>query len=192
MQKAIEGQRMGMKVRMGLWSGIVLAGVLGAGLAASAQGYGPPQRHDDDQGQWSDRTLDEYGRHAPRREYGLDSGGRQFGAVLPQDMQMHPGDQMESNNGMYQFEFQTDGNLVLTRADGAVLWASGTEGRRGFRLQLQEDGNMVLYGRRGAVWSTNTNGRASGRGLYLRLQDDGNLVLSFRRQPLWSTQTQGR
>ena len=37
-----------------------------------------------------------------------------------------------------------DGNFVLVDADGATLWESGTDGRPGSFLQLQDDGNLVI------------------------------------------------
>lgn len=151
--------------------------------------YGQPQ----DQ-RYNDRAPWDYQQRGPRREYGLDNNGRQFGSVLALGRyggEMYPGDQMESNNGEFQFEFQTDGNLVLSSYTGQVLWASGTQGRGGMRLMLQQDGNLVLYGEGGPIWSTHTQGRAYGRGLWLSLQDDGNLVLMSRNRPIWSSRTAG-
>jgi hypothetical protein len=55
---------------------------------------------------------------------------------------------------------QTDGNLVLYRADNTRAWESETCGE-GIYLIVQNDGNMVLY-KRGMhdwtatpVWATN-------------------------------------
>src|SRR5581483_7001928 len=42
-----------------------------------------------------------------------------------------------------------------------------------FQLTLQTDGNVVLYGPSGALWSTGTYGRGT---VYLVMQTDGNLV----------------
>lgn len=59
-----------------------------------------------------------------------------------------------------------------------------------FRLIHQHDGNVVLYGPSGAVWSTGTAGAHTAR---LVFQYDGNLVL-YRTdgQPLWHTATHAR
>ncbi|TDC34973.1 RICIN domain-containing protein, partial [Micromonospora sp. KC213] len=48
---------------------------------------------------------------------------------------------------------QRDGNLVLYRADGTPVWASGTHGNGPSTLKLQKDGNLVLY--------RNENGKAT-------------------------------
>jgi hypothetical protein len=60
-----------------------------------------------------------------------------------------------------------------------------------FSLQLQTDGNLVLYEEGGgAIWSTNTNGKHAE---YLVLQVDGNLVLYGENgSVLWSSETAGQ
>ncbi|WP_310489035.1 CHAP domain-containing protein [Chamaesiphon sp. VAR_69_metabat_338] len=87
----------------------------------------------------------------------------------------------------YKFNFQRDGNLVLTNQSGQVLWATGTEGR-GQILSIQADGNFVVYGGGGALWATNTSGNY---GAFLAIQTDGNLVMyrSDGRQALWASNT---
>ncbi|BAL91265.1 hypothetical protein AMIS_60450 [Actinoplanes missouriensis 431] len=40
---------------------------------------------------------------------------------------------------------QRDGNLVLRRADGLAVWASGTHTKGPSTLQMQDDGHVVLY-----------------------------------------------
>jgi surface antigen len=89
----------------------------------------------------------------------------------------------------YKFNFQRDGNLVLTNSSGQVLWATGTEGR-GKILAIQSDGNVVIYGDRGALWATNTDGNP---GAFLAIQSDGNLVVyrSDGQQALWASNTDG-
>jgi hypothetical protein len=89
----------------------------------------------------------------------------------------------------YRFNFQQDGNLVLSNSSGQVLWATGTEGR-GEILSMQSDGNLVIYGAGRPLWATNTNGNP---GAFLAIQGDGNLVIYARngRQALWSSSTDG-
>jgi CHAP domain len=89
----------------------------------------------------------------------------------------------------YKFNFQRDGNLVLTNRSGQVLWATGTEGR-GEILRLQPDGNLVIYGGGRALWATNTDGNP---GAFLAIQSDGNLVMyrSDGQQALWASNTGG-
>ena len=57
-----------------------------------------------------------------------------------------------------------------------------------YTLINQSDGNLVLYGPSGAVWSTSTVGRGS---TGLLMQGDGNLVLYGGSTPLWSSGTPG-
>jgi Peptidase family M23 len=89
----------------------------------------------------------------------------------------------------YKFNFQRDGNLVLTNSSGQVLWATGTEGR-GEILRLQPDGNLVIYGGGRALWATNTDGNP---GAFLAIQADGNLVMykSDGQQAIWASATGG-
>lgn len=56
-----------------------------------------------------------------------------------------------------------------------------------FRFVMQADGNVVLYGPSGALWSTNTLGSKARE---LRMQNDGNLVLyNQSSQAVWSSGT---
>jgi|GEM_PF-412804 len=66
------------------------------------------------------------------------------------------------HSGAGRLTVQGDSNLVLYRGwnTGRALWASNTVNRGGNpRLVMQNDGNLVLYTDRGAVWATGTNGR---------------------------------
>ena len=70
-----------------------------------------------------------------------------------------------------------------------AIWATGTNNRADLFV-VQADGNVVLYGGGRAVWSTNTGGNS---GAFLAIQSDGNLVVYGRNQNvLWSTGTGGR
>jgi hypothetical protein len=49
--------------------------------------------------------------------------------------------------------FQTEGNLVVT----GTGWNSGTTGRGGIKLEMQDDGNLVMYDDNNiAVWASGT------------------------------------
>ncbi len=110
--------------------------------------------------------------------------GMQPGEVL------NPGDRIYSANTRYEFVYQTDGNLVLYD-QGRALWASGTDGRPlGVTIE-QSDGNLVIYGRAGAViWSSDTWQHP---GSHLVVQDDGNVVI-YRPDgtAVWDTGTWAR
>lgn len=56
-----------------------------------------------------------------------------------------------------------------------------------FRLELQQDGNLVLYFGSTPLWATNTT---TGRQLYFRVQADGNAVLyNVDFDPVWASNT---
>ncbi|BFU47312.1 hypothetical protein [Krasilnikovia sp. MM14-A1004] len=55
-----------------------------------------------------------------------------------------------ANSGATRMKFQTDGNLVLYKANGVAVWSSKTNNKcTGLRsyplLALQEDSNFVIY-----------------------------------------------
>jgi Fibronectin type III domain len=67
----------------------------------------------------------------------------------------------------------------------ASQYLQSPDGR--FRFVMQADGNVVLYGPSGALWSTNTIGKKARE---LRMQNDGNLVLYDQNsQGIWSSET---
>ncbi len=105
---------------------------------------------------------------------------------------------------------QDDGNLVVYRGDNSPAWSSWSslaprrssldgndqlrQGERltspgsAYALVMQGDGNAVVYGPAGAVWSTGTTIPGS----RLAMQSDGNLVVySPASAPVWHTHTGG-
>jgi len=69
----------------------------------------------------------------------------------------------------------------------AKSFLSSPDGR--FRLNMQRDGNLVLYqhfGSNKAIWQTGTGGHP---GAYAVMQKDGNFVLYAGSHPIWSTGT---
>jgi hypothetical protein len=56
-------------------------------------------------------------------------------------------------------------------------------------FNMQTDGNLVLYNNGRPAWAADTNGRG-GNGRVV-MQDDGNLVLYFGGAPAWSSETNG-
>jgi len=101
---------------------------------------------------------------------------------------------LSSSQILYKGEFIQSPNgrykLVLQTDGNLVLydkkkamWSTGTNGKNVKKLVMQSDGNLVLYGTNGPVWATNTSGN---RGAYLILQDDGNLVIY---KAVWSSST---
>ncbi len=110
------------------------------------------------------------------------------GAVLLPGQSLAVGAGLRSPDGRTTAQVQGDGNVVVYRG-ATPLWATRTAAPI-VRLDLQTDGNLVVYDRAGRpLWWTGTYAPA---GVRLVLQDDGNLVLSSRGGlPLWSS-TYGR
>lgn len=106
---------------------------------------------------------------------------------LSPDQSLPAGSELNSPNGQHRLVMQTDGNLVLYRANGAAKWASGTDGRSIAAAIMQGDGNLVMYDPNGAVWASGTDGNP---GAVLVMQDDGNLVIyTAAGQAIWATGT---
>lgn len=95
---------------------------------------------------------------------------------------------LTSSDGRFKFWLQGDGNLVLRNASGAAVWASGTNGMKGQKLNMQGDGNLVLRTSSGAaVWSSKTNGTNA---IKVVMQTNGDLVMrTSAGAVVWSTGT---
>jgi hypothetical protein len=71
---------------------------------------------------------------------------------------------------------------------GKPLWASGTSGQQIANLSMQPDGNLVLYNTSGQA--VWSSGTSGNPGAFLALQPDGNLVLyNNSGQAVWNTHT---
>lgn len=103
------------------------------------------------------------------------------GSVLRQ------GQSIASDSGQFVLRMQDDGNLVLYGPDGP-MFATNTVGK-GCQLEMQYDGNAVVYDRgHKPVWNSHTQGN---EGAALIVQDDGNLVIyaADLTTPLWASGT---
>jgi len=116
------------------------------------------------------------------------------------------GNSLYSPAGTFRLTFQaSDGNAVLqavndnalppivgspispARLEWIPIWATGTADKSASHIQMQLDGNLVVYNSTGAVWASNTNGHEFA---YLRMQDDGNPVIyASNGAPIWATNT---
>lgn len=69
---------------------------------------------------------------------------------------------------------------------GQSVWS----GNGSYRLVMQTDGNLVVYGPGGAIWSTRTTG--TGTGNWAVMQSDGNFVVyTSANKPVYDTGTAG-
>lgn len=95
-----------------------------------------------------------------------------------------------------QYLISPDGQSTLQLQDDGNLvlysnfkstWNTVTFGKPADRLEMGADGNLVIYFKNGTTWSTNTQGNPGSR---LTLQTDGNLVLyNASNTPIWNTVT---
>lgn len=79
---------------------------------------------------------------------------------------------------------------LVMYGNGIALWASNTNATNAI-LAMQGDGNLVIYDGTGRpIWASNTNGTGSGN--FLGIQDDGNLVVYTSSDvPVWASGARG-
>jgi Trypsin/Alpha-lytic protease prodomain len=101
------------------------------------------------------------------------------------------GQSLTSCNGVFSLDMESSGSLSLYRVSPTrqLLWSTYTSGANP-SLSMQADGNLVISGSAGLIWSTNTQGQY---GAMVKLQDDGNAVLfGLTGNVLAATGTAGR
>jgi hypothetical protein len=115
-----------------------------------------------------------------------------------------PKEQLESNafstltvgknlvSGNKAFNFIVQGDgNIVLYKKGAAKWSTGTRGTN-CKLVLQGDANLVLYCDEGVRWSTNTSRFASQGPFKFVVQNDGNLVLYTATNGVaWASNTSG-
>ncbi|WP_216838948.1 hypothetical protein [Caulobacter sp. S45] len=124
--------------------------------------------------------------------YFYDAQGRVTGATSTTASQVgaYFSDNADNRNALSHASLPAPAALYLMNAGQGLLrnqtmWSQ--DGR--YELVLQGDGNLVLYGPSGALWSSATSGTQAA---YLVMQGDGNLVLyDVQSKALWSSQTSG-
>lgn len=94
---------------------------------------------------------------------------------------------LASCNNFHALEVQADGDVAVYRENTAV-WEGRHDSQPGYSVNMQSDGNLVLYDRAGnATWRSDTVGHP---GAQLRMQNDGNLVVYAADQTaLWASNT---
>lgn len=95
-------------------------------------------------------------------------------------------------NGTFSLPTKVVSPLLDTIYPGERIFAgeSITSKSGRYTLDLQKDGNLVIYGDGRALWASWTAGKSAS---YLAMQDDGNLVLySTSGRPIWFTHTAGK
>lgn len=114
-----------------------------------------------------------------KQYYGLDGEHNDY---------LLTGEALFSKNGNYSLVYESDGSLViyaLTKGKEPI-WSVPEKGqrRKGGRLYMQPDGNLVIYDIHGyPLWSSNTSGF---REASLILEDSGKLVIYDKDgQSIW-------
>jgi hypothetical protein len=103
------------------------------------------------------------------------------GAVLKR------GEERRSPNRKYRLVMRRNGDLVLARSRGRVLWSSQTAGHPGAHAKLRRNGELVVFSRkRRVLYDTGTAG-ASGSRLVVRNRGEAVLVREGAR--VWSSRT---
>jgi hypothetical protein len=108
-------------------------------------------------------------------------------SLLRENEGLVPGRRVTSCNGRFSMLLQeTDGNLVVYRNDGAVIWSANTPPTT-VSFVMQGDGNLVAYDTSGnPVWTSKTDNHP---GSAFAMQDDGNLVIYDNGSAIWTTNT---
>lgn len=113
--------------------------------------------------------------------------------VLPPNQKMTPGQFLQSPNGRFRLELQSDGNLVI-KDSGAVVWVADRGQAFSSTLSRKQRGapwfvvsnNGFLYDpARSRLWiaeSTHTKDKSLWDHTHMSIQNDGNLVIYDGRQ----------
>ena len=119
------------------------------------------------------------------------------GSGISGDTLLARGSSLNSPSGNYTLIHNYDGN-VLVHSSEKDIWSTNTSGNSTSTLNMQEDGNLVLYNSSGDVIWACCLGRTTGSGtikntggtapFQLHLQDDGNLVVyDSTNMPMWDS-----
>lgn len=129
---------------------------------------------------WATNTNNNDSNNGNGNGWGFRGGSVNPGHEFYKSQKIYSGDR-----GVY-LVLQNDGNLILARSNGEVIWAAATD-NKGSKAEFQQDGNLVVYDSYNrAVWSSNSNGRGATR---MDVQNDGNLVIYRDSTPIWSSGT---
>ncbi|HEU4967198.1 MAG TPA: PA14 domain-containing protein, partial [Candidatus Saccharimonadales bacterium] len=78
---------------------------------------------------------------------------------------------------------------VVLYGPSGAIWSSNTGGQTATLLAMQVDGNLVIYNGSTAIWASGTSG--NGPTTYLAVQNDGNVNMYNSAGIVWSTGTGG-
>jgi hypothetical protein len=125
----------------------------------------------------------------------------QASGAAAQSTILYPGDSlrfgtinMMVSGNFHSLIMQRDGNLVLYSPTNGAIWSTNTFWGPDTHVDMQLDGNLVVYNNYGPVWASQTSGHPFS---CLALQDDGNLVIyidcgQYPGNAVWSSGTYGQ
>jgi hypothetical protein len=100
------------------------------------------------------------------------------------------GEGLFSGNKLFQFTLQKQDGNLVLYKGKEALWDANTQGQGGVRLIMQDDGNLVLY--TVGMQPIWASGTQGHLNAFFQIQDDGNAVVYEPPQtPLWETRTWG-
>lgn len=114
-----------------------------------------------------------------------------IGSCLFTGSKLVPGQCLISPSRRYVMCFGSDGQITTYETTQRVtLWSNGNTAPQPDRLEMQPDGNLVIYGGLQFPWATATN---TGSNYFLAMQNDANLVV-YNQQlvPQWRCSTDHR
>ncbi|MBC7741556.1 MAG: hypothetical protein H7061_05135 [Bdellovibrionaceae bacterium] len=83
-------------------------------------------------------------------------------------------------------------DCLIFDGSGLILETNQAKGNASARIQLQEDGNLVVYDKNDSpLWATNTSSNCKGGNCIAVFQADGNFVLYQNNIPIWASNTIG-
>ncbi|MDT8716128.1 hypothetical protein IAI10_05630 [Clostridium sp. 19966] len=111
-----------------------------------------------------------------------------LGSELNMGQNMWTNQYLQSPDGSYTARVNQNGDLTIYGIDGSVKWSTNlgiNDSFTDYRLSMQVDGNLVLYGQAwNATWQTITN-QAQGSNFTLRLDNTGDLIVLKDNQRIW-------
>ena len=98
------------------------------------------------------------------------------------------GQELKSSNGKYTLRMQEDGNLVVYQqlhancGNNIPIWESRTnnKGVEPFRLEMQSDNNLCIYGKGKRTWASQTRHGKPGAWVTLQVKKKYNTLIESK------------
>lgn len=111
---------------------------------------------------------------------------------LKTNEQLLPGQALITDNGLYRFEMERNGNVTLwDNTTKQAIWTTATMGQGGTRFQMTANGNAVLWTPDNRALWVSQSVVPLGQNPYLILEPSGNVVIFANGIPIWQSATWG-